>query len=488
MLQKEVGEQKLFSLFGHFSLILLFAFTTLSAQQSFKDFKRTQSESFQTYKDERDKAFNEYLKQEWKAYTQLKPESLYEEPKPQDIVPAKPQIIAPVGPKLYIEPKKIEKDDDNVSVHVEIEVPSKKTKNTTFDFFGTKLSFSVSEELKKSTYYPQNQIGIANFFSKAASSDYETLLSDIDLISKDMNLNDWAIYLLVSKISQMTFSDEDSARLLSWFLLNKLGYSVKVGIADRHVLLMHYSKKVIYATPNYKFGDKKFYAVQNYTKSIQRVFSYEQDYPKATKELDLSLRTLPNFEKNIEKKLLSFLLLGKKYDLPISYNKNLIDFMATYPQADYETFFNTPLEKSTYNDLSDAFKEYIQGKKASESMNFVLHFVQNAFKYEVDSEQFGREKVMFAQEALYYDKSDCEDRAILFSYLIKELFNINAVGIKYKDHMATALYIPLDGDSVSVKSKRYVIADPTYINATIGMSMPKYRDIKPLSYIVVKED
>lgn len=487
MLQKEVGEQKSFSLFGHFSLILLFVSVTLSAEQSFKDFKKIQTESFQTYKDERDRAFNEYLKQEWRAYIQHEPTLLYEEPKPHQITPAKPQITTPVGPKIYIEPKnKIEIKENNDSLHVE--VSSIKAKNITFDFFGTKLSFNIAEELKKATYYPQNQIGIANFFSKAASSEYESLLSDIDKTSKELNLNDWATYLLVTKISQMAFNDEDSAKLLSWFLLNKLGYSVKVGLSKKHIVLMHYSKKVIYATPSYKFDDKKFYALQNYTKEAGRVFSYEQDYPNATKELDLSLKTLPYFEKNIEKKLLTFSLSSKKYDLAISYNKNLIDFMATYPQADYETFFNAPLEENTYNELSVAFKEYIKGKKASEAINFVLHFVQNAFKYEIDNDQFSREKVMFAQETLYYDKSDCEDRAILFSYLIKEFFGISVVGVKYKDHMATALYIPLEGDSVSVKSKRFVIADPTYINATVGMSMAKYKAIIPQNYIIVKED
>lgn len=489
MLHKEVGVQKLFSLFGHFSIFLLFTSLTLSAAESFKDFKKVQTESFQTYKDERDKAFNAYLKQEWKAYIEQKPASLYEEPKPQEIIPLKPQATTPVGPKIYIKPKdEIKKIDNNASIYVEIEVAPKKAKNTTFDFFGTQLGFDVSQDLKKATYYPQNQIGISNFFSKAASSEYEALLSDIDKTAKEMNLNDWAIYLLVSKISQKAFSDEDSSNLLSWFLLNKLGYSVKVGLSNKHILLMHYSKKVIYATPNYKFNDKKFYAVKNYAKGGTTVFSYEQDYPNATKELDLSLHTLPNFEKKVEKKLLNFSLLGKKYDVPISYDKNLIEFMATYPQADYEVFFNAPLEKSTYNELHDAFKEYIQGKKASEAMNFVLHFVQSAFKYEVDHEQFSREKVMFAQETLYYDKSDCEDRAILFSYLIKEFFGISVVGVKYKDHMATALYIPLEGDSVSVKSKRFVVADPTYINATIGMSMPKYREIKPENYIIIKEN
>lgn len=113
--------------------------------------------------------------------------------------------------------------------------------------------------------------------------------------------------------------------------------------------------------------------------------------------------------------------------------------------------------------------------------------MQKAFKYERDQQQFGREKVMFANETLYYDKSDCEDRAILFAHLVKKLFKVSVVGVKYKDHMATALYIPMQGDSVKVAGKKFIIADPTYINANIGQSMPKYRSVIPVDYIMLRK-
>jgi hypothetical protein len=160
--------------------------------------------------------------------------------------------------------------------------------------------------------------------------------------------------------------------------------------------------------------------------------------------------------------------------------------MATYPQADYDTFFNAPLEQRTYESIAKELKKIIDGKKASEAMNIVLSFVQKSFDYQRDDEQFGREKVMFAQETLYFDKSDCEDRSVLFAYLMKELFGVNVVGVKYKDHMATALYIPLEGDKVKYGAREYVVADPTYINANIGQSMPKYKPLKPESFITVQ--
>jgi hypothetical protein len=198
------------------------------------------------------------------------------------------------------------------------------------------------------------------------------------------------------------------------------------------------------------------------------------------------MESLPRFVHNSMQKTLQFRQYGEEYKIEFNYNQNLINFMSTYPQADYETFFNTPLEASTYNDIALELKKHINSKRASVALNFVLNFVQNAFKYEVDTQQFGREKVMFAQETLYYDKSDCEDRAVLFSYLVRELFNIGVVGVKYKDHMATALYIPVEGDKVRVYSKKYIIADPTYVNASIGQSMPKYKNIKPDSFIKIK--
>ncbi|MDA3908828.1 MAG: hypothetical protein PF437_07050 [Sulfurimonas sp.] len=504
MLQNKDGEPKLFRLLGHFSIVIALCTSVLGAK-SFEDFKRSQAQSFTKYKDERDSDFNKYLKQQWGAYNVYKGTPLYEKPKPKEIAPAKPTKIKSVGPKISIKVKKIEHieptppqdfiifKEPEVKEEIVI-IPEKEevkivSKDISFDFYGTTLGFDVPAGIKSAKFYPQNQEGITNFFDNAASSDYEDFLRKIKTVSKEMNLNDWGVYLLVLDISKQIHSNQDNSNLLSWFVFNKLGYAVKVGLAQRHIVLMHYSKKTIYATPNYNFSNKKFYVVSNYSKgSVGRLYSYKQNYPGADKPLDLSLKTLPNFMSKMKKKTLSFEDYGKTYTVSFEYNQNLIDFMATYPQADYETYFNAPVDSRTYESIAKSIKKYVDGKKAGDAMNFVLHFVQKSFEYERDNQQFGREKVMFATETLYFDKSDCEDRAVLFSYLVKELFNVSVVGVKYKDHMATALYVPMSGDSVKAGKRKLVLADPTYINASIGQSMPKYRSLIPESFVVVQKD
>ena len=499
----KVGELKYSRQLGHFSLLFLLLSSQLVAG-SFEDFKRVQQDSFTKYVDERDSAFNGYLKSQWKEYTATKSKPLYEKEKPKSITPTLPKKIKSLGPKVHIKLKKviqkpvalklpiikkvivIEKQKKDKAV--EIVKVKKIQKDINFDFFGQEVSFYTDEKSKSATFYPHNQKGIVNFFDVLASSDYSSTIQDINSIREKLVLNDWAIYLLVTKLSESLFSTPDERQLFSWFIFNKLGYAVKVGLANKHVVLMHYSKKNIYSTPNYTFNKKHFYVVANYAKgSVGKLYTYKQNYPDANKAMDLGLKKLPNFKKDIKSKNLSFREFGKTYSTTYHYDKNLLDFMATYPQADYETYFNAPMSESVYQEIAKDIKKYVDSKTSSVAINFVLSFVQKAFDYKIDQDQFGREKVMFADETLYYDQSDCEDRAILFSYLVKELFGISVIGVKYKDHMATALYIPMTGDSVKAGGKKFVIADPTYVNANIGQSMPKYRRKIPQSFIHVKK-
>lgn len=479
MLQNRVGEPKSFKQRGLFNTLLLLVLVS-SAWGSFEDFKRKQNESFTKYKDEKDAAFSRFLTLEWEAYKAKAPKPLYEKPKPKELPQTQPTKIKELGPMVFVKLKEEVKELPKITI---------KEKDLLIDFYGKELGFGVDESIKKAKFSPQTQAGVANFFTTAANAKYENILSDLKAYKEGLSLNDWALYLLTQQLSHKVFSNENDAKLLTWFLLSKLGYNVKVGIAAQQVHLLHHSKKIIYSTPRYTFDAKEFYLLEDYAKKSQkRIYTYKQDYPNATKDLDLSLKKLPLIGEKRKQKELKFKRQNQDYTIAFSYNEQLMAFMQTYPQADYETFFNAPMEAETYASVAKGLKGYIDGKKASDALNFILHFVQSAFVYQIDQEQFGREKVMFAQETLVYDRSDCEDRSVLYAYLVKKLFKIGVVGVKYSDHMATALHVPMSGDTLSVANTKLIIADPTYVNANIGQSMPRYKSIMPQSFIFVEKD
>ena len=478
MQQNRVGGAKLFSLFGRFSLLFVLSISALYAG-SFEDFKKTQSASYSKFKDPRDNGFNDYLKAQWQEYQAYITQPMYTQPKPKQITPLASKPAPKVGPSVLIRlPKEINTDTK--------EAPLKKklTYDITLDFYGLTLGFNADKEIARYKFYPHTQAGIAEFFSLLASSNYGVTINTIQTYKKQLHLNDWAIYLLVERLAQELYSSRDEARIYQWFLLTKLGFDVKIALSGSDVYLLHYVDKIVYQSPRYKFDNRYYYILSAYDKkAIKKIYTYKEKYPHATKALDFSLKELPKFPKEQVEKQRAFVYEGIDYTLRYTQNKNLLAFMKTYPQVDYSIYFNATMDMRTYREIAKQLKEYCDGKKMADAMNMVLRFVQKAFVYKRDDVQFGHEKVMFADETLFYDASDCEDRAVLYAQLVKRLFGVSVVGIKYSDHMATALYIPMQGESVFYQHKRYVIADPTYVNANIGEVISRYRSIQPEQFI-----
>ena len=167
----------------------------------------------------------------------------------------------------------------------------------------------------------------------------------------------------------------------------------------------------------------------------------------------------------------------------VSVNKNMIDFFNTYPQACFNgnqntrwaAYANTPVEESVKDILFPPLRNTISGMNEKDAVDILLNWVQTAFEYAYDDKVWGGDRAFFAQETLYYPYSDCEDRAILFSRLVRDLMGLDVVLLCYPGHLAAAVAFNEDvnGDYLTYKNRKYVVCDPTYINAGVGRSMPK---------------
>jgi hypothetical protein len=152
--------------------------------------------------------------------------------------------------------------------------------------------------------------------------------------------------------------------------------------------------------------------------------------------------------------------------------------MNTYPQLDLEWYFKARVDAATATSLQNQLQEYIRGMDEQRAVNYLLRFVQTSLKYKTDERQFGKENYLFLEETLSHPYSDCEDRSILFAWLVQTLLGLDVIGLDFPGHVATAVKFNNKGD-------RYVISDPTYLNALAGMTMPAYKNSKP-GIIVVR--
>ncbi len=116
-----------------------------------------------------------------------------------------------------------------------------------------------------------------------------------------------------------------------------------------------------------------------------------------------------------------------------------MDFYASLPLTDASVYFNSAIDLHTKEALKLALTPYFKGMSPVQSAAFLLSFVQNAFEYQTDQEQFGREKFLFPDELFKYSASDCEDRSVLFAWLSRNLLDLKVLGLAFEGHMATAI-------------------------------------------------
>lgn len=468
--------------------VLLFMMIIASSvlAETYEEYLRSQEQAFNSFKEERDREFSAFLNKEWKAYKEAQSVKAYEEKKPKVRPKAvDKKVIRPVK-RVLVTPEPISLKKVKVYKQIVIPPPSAKLKTLYLNFFGVDLEIHYDKSILISMSGTVSKEKIASSWDTLAKSEYETTVSELKTISKKLKLNDWAKYLLVQKVSRGIYKSENTSKLFSWFVLLKMGYDAHIAYQNHKTVLLLPVKNALYSTVYYTFNNKKYYAIGYYSKAdLGSLVTYDNIYKGATLPIDFGLEETPLFTEEKIKKHFVFRVEKKNRSVDLDYNKNLMSFFQTYPQVAYENYFSAPESTLLENSIKVSFKPLLLEKSQSEALDIILNFVQNAFKYQVDDDQFNKEKVMFPSETLFYPYSDCEDRAILFSYMVKTLLAMDVVGVKYSNHMATAVKIDekIKGEYIISQNRPYIVADPTYLNARVGMSMPQF--IGSSSYEIV---
>ena len=479
-----------------YSLIIVAFFSVTIAQQSVEEMMKQMQqqvdremkkneEAVAKYISRDDSLFAEFLKNQWKAFDAkagAKADSL---PKPMEI---------PVIPETKIQYEKylpIDVDLPELEVDTKIDpeiVPRKIPvsaqkiyKGLTLSFFGKKLKFQYNPEAKISIKKPVNKKTILEYWNEMSKIETEPMIKQVEEYSQLLKLNDYGRYLLVKQISGEFLPDNDSRILFCWYVMTKMGFDVRVGYGRNFTLLMIPSDNMLYARAFLTIKGQKFFIFtldEAKKQKFDQIYSYDKNHPDANKHFDFAIKSLPKIGKYKKEKELKFLYQKKEYRVKYNYNEEIIKFFTYYPQTEYPIYFKAPISNNILYSFVKSFKPIIEDKSEQEALNIILRFVQTAFAYKTDDDNFGREKPLIPDETFYYKYSDCEDRSILFAVLVKEMLGLKTVGLKYSGHMAIGVQAKSHpkGDYVSSGKSKYLVCDPTYINANIGQSMPKYKN------------
>lgn len=446
------------------------------------------NEDYESFRNKANEDYAKFLEKSWNDYKATKPLKgkdrtptppvIYDnEPVKDNTKPIK-EVVKPTPPPtpqpLPVEPIK--------------EIP-KINRWFGFTFYGYNLKVRLSEE-HKFNIGKITEKNIAAAWNTLSQEKYNNVINDCLNIRDNNRLCDWAYLLMIQEMAE-AFAGKASneATLLMAYVYCQSGYKMRLGFEDDRLYMLYASKHYIYDISHYNLDGEKFYPLDfegSYLRISEVAFPKEQalslNVPQVpligaehTQQRDLQSNRYPNASATI------------------SSNVALIAFYNTYPTSQIDGNFmtrwamyaNTPLSPQAEESLYPSLRRAIEGVSQLEAVNRILNFVQTAFTYKLDKNVWGDDRAFFADETLFYPYCDCEDRSILFSRIVRDLVGLEVVLVYYPEHLATAVHFTTDvkGDNFMLDGKKFVVCDPTYINALVGATMPQFRGNTDISVI-----
>jgi hypothetical protein len=446
-----------------------------SMQQQFNQFANSKKQEYSDFRDKVNAAYAERMKVSWKTFQLRAAEPIPVRPEPpkpvvksdKEDVPTKPvpigKVVKPVeteSPQPFQPIARPEKEE---------------SPQYSFQFHHTPCDVHL-QKTQRFILADASESSAAEAWKRMSANGFDVVADDCFRYKELLSLNDWG-YIELTKTLACDFMGKgtNEAVLMQIYLLVQSGFKVRIARRDGQLVPLIPFSNLLY---NYSclLLDGEWYYLMDDEKNGGSYSVFTEKF-KGEKTPSLSIQAEPQFAENLSSPKT---FASRRYPnaaASVSTNKNLIEFYNSYPvTGQWDQYAKASLSRKIKRDLYPKLKQQISGKTEQEAANILLNFVQTAFDYQTDQEQFGYERPLFGDELFYYHYSDCEDRSILYSILVHDLLHLDVVMLLYPGHLATAVRFTenVSGYYFMVNGGKYVICDPTYIGAPVGDCMPQY--------------
>ncbi|MEO7215921.1 hypothetical protein [Mucilaginibacter sp.] len=341
-----------------------------------------------------------------------------------------------------------------------------------FEFYNGTFNSQIDKALILDVPAQLSQTAVKDFYKQLNAGNYQPVIDSLTAYKNRYELNDWLYYQLIRKTAQQISPKADNYgryTLYKWFLLAKSGYDARLALTgDKKIIFYVLNDEDISDIPSFKVDGEKYMCLNyhDYTKADMNQdppVPVAVSIPEAKKAFSYKVTRMPNFKAgDYQEKELQFTYHHKVYYFNIKLNPDVETIFMNYPGVDFESYFNIPLSKETYSSLIPLLKQNLKGMNQKKGVDYLMYFTRYAFLYENDEENYGKEKRLSPEETLFAKYSDCDDRAALFFYLVKEIYNLPMIALLYPTHITMAVQFSKPvGSPIVYKGNTYSVCEPT---------------------------
>jgi len=302
------------------------------------------------------------------------------------------------------------------------------------------------------------------------------LIHELNSIVEKRNIDGMGTVLMVRNYAEQVYPNRNSAKLLQWKALKEMGYDVLLSY-NKNGLDVFGRLPIDPASSVYFYYQGKRYTNLDFhnSRNVGSRYIYSAAYQPNRKAVMFNTSRSPRINAKSSSRSLRFEYGGKYYTLQARTNQSLVDYLNDLPRLSLgKSYVRRNISDQARESIIEPLKEITSQLPMNQRAPFLLKFVQQAFNYKTDTENYGYEKYNYPEETLNASFVDCEDKTLLLAFLYKEILEVNSVLLVFhkKKHVCLGAAVPgyTNAYSFKYKGESYVSCEPTGLNYPVGKS------------------
>ena len=384
---------------------------------------------------------------------------------------------------------------------VTVPVVEERQKKHEFTYYGTPMTVDMGDLPQKLRIRDVQPQTVADAWTLCSKKQYTGLIQDCLELRDQYSLCDWAyLQMLKAMTDAYLGADSNESTFLTAYIFCQSGYRIRLAQSEDKLLMLYGSEHTVYNQPFIKMDGMNLYPLGAKVNRLSTIQACDKAINDSEQPMSLLMAEEPALEATASK---ARRIESDKYpevNMEVSVNENLIKFFNDYPVSGassdplskWAMYANTPLADEVKAQIYPGLQKSLSGLSEQDQVRRLLSLLQprewdkpqTSLRYEYDDKVWGHDRVFFAEETLFYPVSDCEDHAILFSRLVRDLLGLKAMLVYYPGHLAAAVQFskPLTGKYqdrlVLENGDEYYICDPTNYIPEPGVTMEGMNNAK----------
>ncbi len=275
-------------------------------EEEYNAFEKETQQRFDLFVEQIDQDFADFLEKSFASFDLTAGNKPPVGPKPNNAPSYEPAEKIPSG---NIVPKNVKKDEKPVVVrlpNIKKQEPDQfEVNQVRFLFFGTPIQLNYHPPLQSTRIGSINPEGISQYWLDMSNTYYNHLITQLDDIKVQLNLNDWGYYLLIKTFTAELHPQNGTARnAMSWYLLTRSRYKAKIAYSENRLFLLLPFMQQLYGHNYIIDNGIRYYLLEE---TLAQLHTFQGDFPESDIIINLHVSRALNLPEDLGWKKIDFI-------------------------------------------------------------------------------------------------------------------------------------------------------------------------------------